>query len=354
MARVNYYGGNWTPHLWMDSIDLGSNTGIWASRINSELAVSSPLEIVIGGQYNPTTRTGQASIRIVATAPIINTNLKVRMAIIESNIYRSSPNGTTIHNQTFRDIVPNTNGIPLTIAEGDTVNLSQSFACPSPLVPANCELVVFVQSDTGHRILQGAKRDVMDLYYVLDPFSLILPANYDTIATCTTSCFWHMCTDSDSGYAVRYQAFLSFTSSFASPFLVSDTLSDTMWTPPICLPNDSTYFWKVVAFNGHAPNRESQSVFRFTVKEPPTCSYVTGDVNGSGSFNGLDASYTVSYLKGGPPPPYSCDCPPYGNWYVAGDVNGSCNFNGLDVSYMVAFFKGGPPPECCASCPSSR
>ena len=111
---------------------------------------------------------------------------------------------------------------------------------------------------------------------------------------------------------------------------------------------------KVVAFNGHAPDRESQAVFRFTVKEPPTCIYATGDVNGSGSFNGLDASYTVSYLKGGPPPPYSCDCPPYGNWYVAGDVNGSCNFNGLDVSYMVAFFKGGPPPVCCASCPSNR
>ncbi len=82
------------------------------------------------------------------------------------------------------------------------------------------------------------------------------------------------------------------------------------------------------------------------------CDYVTGDANGNGVFNGLDVTYCVAYLKGGPPPPYECECPiGSGNiWFAAGDVNGSCNFNGLDVTYMVAYLKGGPPPITCPGC----
>jgi hypothetical protein len=86
----------------------------------------------------------------------------------------------------------------------------------------------------------------------------------------------------------------------------------------------------------------------------PSCIYVLGDANGSGNFNGLDVTYGVAYFKGGPPPPYSCDCPPHNTWFVAGDVNGSCSFNGLDVTYMVAYLKGGPPPQPCGDCPPAR
>ncbi len=84
------------------------------------------------------------------------------------------------------------------------------------------------------------------------------------------------------------------------------------------------------------------------------CSYLDGDINGSGNTNGLDVVYGVSYLKGGPPPPYSCDCPPHGTFYVAGDVNASCNFNGLDITYYVSYLKGGPALQPCPSCPPAR
>jgi hypothetical protein len=84
------------------------------------------------------------------------------------------------------------------------------------------------------------------------------------------------------------------------------------------------------------------------------CSYVVGDANNNGAFNGLDVTYSVAYFKGGPPPPYECECTPGNTWYVAGDVNASCSFNGLDVTYMVAYFKGGPLPRPCADCPPAR
>jgi hypothetical protein len=84
---------------------------------------------------------------------------------------------------------------------------------------------------------------------------------------------------------------------------------------------------------------------------PTPCIYIPGDANGSNSFNGLDVTFSVSYFKGGPPPPFTCECTPGHTWYVAGDVNQSCSFNGLDVTYMVAYLKGGPPPNPCGDCP---
>jgi len=81
------------------------------------------------------------------------------------------------------------------------------------------------------------------------------------------------------------------------------------------------------------------------------CDYVIGDINDNDIFNGLDVTYMVRYLKGGPPPPYSCECPVGNTWFVAGDVNGSCTFNGIDVTRAVLYFKGGPLPIPCATCP---
>jgi len=81
------------------------------------------------------------------------------------------------------------------------------------------------------------------------------------------------------------------------------------------------------------------------------CDYVVGDVNNSGDYNGLDITYSVSFFKGGPLPPYECECAAGEIWYVAGDVNNSCSFNGLDVTYGVAYLKGGPSLEPCQDCP---
>jgi hypothetical protein len=82
------------------------------------------------------------------------------------------------------------------------------------------------------------------------------------------------------------------------------------------------------------------------------CPYVIGDINGSGTTNGLDVTYGVAFFKGGPPPPISCGmCPEPAPFYAGGDVNGSCSFNGLDITYMVVYFKGGPLLQSCPDCP---
>ena len=96
-------------------------------------------------------------------------------------------------------------------------------------------------------------------------------------------------------------------------------------------------------------------IAKFTVG-PQLCSYLPGDINGSGQPNGIDVTYGVTYLKGGNAPTDSCDCPPIiSPFYAALDVNGSCTANGIDITYFVAYLKGQQPALLyCPDCPPAR
>jgi len=66
-----------------------------------------------------------------------------------------------------------------------------------------------------------------------------------------------------------------------------------------------------------------------------------GDVNDNGTFNGLDVTCLVNYLKGSS---MVCFC----GGLCGGDSNNSGNVNGLDVTYMVNYLKGiGPALVPC-------
>lgn len=84
------------------------------------------------------------------------------------------------------------------------------------------------------------------------------------------------------------------------------------------------------------------------------CDYITGNVNGSGLYDGLDITFGVNYFKGGGPAPFcphgSCPIPPCNTFFYCGDVNGDCRYDGLDITYGVAYFKGGPEPVPCPDC----
>jgi len=85
------------------------------------------------------------------------------------------------------------------------------------------------------------------------------------------------------------------------------------------------------------------------------CNYVTGDVNGSANYNGLDITYGVSFFKGTGPDPACSECFLCPDWHFCGDVNASCNYNGLDITYGVNYFKfGNPAPIACPDCPPAE
>jgi hypothetical protein len=81
------------------------------------------------------------------------------------------------------------------------------------------------------------------------------------------------------------------------------------------------------------PSRSDVGAFAFDQK-------VAGDANYSGTVNGIDVTYLVSYLKGGNLP--IC--------FMSADANGSCDVNGLDVVYLVCYLKGIGPGPVDATC----
>ena len=163
-ARFNYYGVNSVPNLRIDGyINAGYNYPAWRGMIESEAENSSPLIMNISGSYDEDARAGEFTVSIYAEMDPGASNLKLRIALTESNIYYQAPNGLTIHHQTFRHMYPGTSGQSFTISEGETVDFTFDLTTPDPLVPRGCRLVAFVQSDQNRQVLQSAKAVVVNL-----------------------------------------------------------------------------------------------------------------------------------------------------------------------------------------------
>ncbi len=108
------------------------------------------------------------------------------------------------------------------------------------------------------------------------------------------------------------------------------------------------YSFTVRGTDSNGPAHIDDQQLEIVISEAAGCPYVAGDINGSGTYNGLDITYGVTYLKGGSPPICPiCDC--VENY--CGDLNGSCSYNGLDITYGVSYLKGGAEPVPCSDCP---
>jgi hypothetical protein len=131
----------------------------------------------------------------------------------------------------------------------------------------------------------------------------------------------------------------------ADSAILGDTIATTAGSDPL---NGLLHFGLSDGFTEFMPN----AIYGGIYFAPDVCVFLPGDANGNGIYNGLDATFSINYLKGlGIEPPYSCDCDPFGIIYSAADANGSCSFNGVDVTYSINYLKGyGPPPISCAEC----
>jgi hypothetical protein len=355
-SRVMYYPPHYdiyrfVPYLWIDgTVKAGYDISSWLTYLRNERAVASPLDIQIAGDYNSFSRTGNLNLRIIATENITLSNLRLRIALTESNIFYTAPNGTTIHNQTFRDMLPDTLGIPVSIALGETLTFNQPFSCPRPLIERNCEFVAFVQSDSTRRILQGAKTRLQSLDYQIYPFSLISPPDYFNVYGDHPQFVWHKTIDSVTCDTMRYLVFLSREPSFLDP-LISDTLRDTSWTCQMNLDSYVTYYWKVQAFSQNSLPKQSRESFRFSIQPP--CNYMPGDINGDQTLLWGDVTSGVRYFKNaGSVPADSCYLDSTGSFlYVAADANGNCEFRGSDITRLVACFKGTAQLTHCVALP---
>ena len=165
--RFRYYMGslNHWPYTFCDgcSSKVGSD-GVhqdsvdFARWYNARRAAQSPLQMTLTGVYNRNTRQGRARVVITATGNITQANLRIRYLLLENLPYfwGVPPDTLTGIDQKQRDMLPDAQGVPLTISNGQTRADSQSFTMQPGWRPDSTHVAVFVQSDSTREILQGA------------------------------------------------------------------------------------------------------------------------------------------------------------------------------------------------------
>lgn len=160
-SRINYYGINAVPSHVVDG-KKGDLT-VSSSRINAALSLDSPIDLVMTVNYDSTSHTGTINWEAKAIAAVPVSNLRLRCAITESNVYAiGGTNGETIFNQAMRDMIPDANGEVLSLVNvGDSAYGSKDFTISSDWALNNCEIILWIQSDNAvgdqWRVLQAAK-----------------------------------------------------------------------------------------------------------------------------------------------------------------------------------------------------
>jgi len=139
-------GPDYAPHLWVDNyVNGGSTASAMVGFIEDRKSVPSPLVIDI--DWNIDTEVVTAHVDILDAMPAAD--YRIYVAITEDEIFASGSNGEDYHNQAFRRLYPDTDGLVVANELG-----VQVFEIDSPLhsrwVYENVRTTVYVQNmDTG-------------------------------------------------------------------------------------------------------------------------------------------------------------------------------------------------------------
>ncbi|MCP4634049.1 MAG: T9SS type A sorting domain-containing protein [candidate division Zixibacteria bacterium] len=156
-ARKNFYGVSPIPRLYIDGTDAGGDYAPWEGMFTARANEPSDWGIVVNGFYNNQSRNASINIDVFLESQNPSGTEFFRIALVESDIYFRAPNGIDIHNQTFRDLIPDANGIEIVIDDYGVFRTSVDFDVDSEVVTDNSEIVFFIQSSSGKEILQGFK-----------------------------------------------------------------------------------------------------------------------------------------------------------------------------------------------------
>ncbi|MBD3233095.1 MAG: T9SS type A sorting domain-containing protein [candidate division Zixibacteria bacterium] len=176
-ARNNYYGNNYAPHLFIDGEDAdGSNyQELWEAMFMERYGVESDFMIIVDGDFYPSSRDANLNIDVFLTNINPAGDEYLRIALVEDSLYWLAPNGTEWHHQTFRDMIPDADGILMDMEDYGVFETSTDFNISDEIAEENCWLVVFVQSTIDREILQGYKIHLSD-------FSIVTSVDEDETA----------------------------------------------------------------------------------------------------------------------------------------------------------------------------
>lgn len=123
------------------------------TRIETRLAIPSPLSMNLSVTYDTLSHSGQAITRVTAVGSVEADALYLRYALIESGLIHQSD----VHQEVLRDMYPDEVGVSFAIEQGEVFRDTTNFTLDPQWLPENCDLVVFVQDDATKEVLQSVQ-----------------------------------------------------------------------------------------------------------------------------------------------------------------------------------------------------
>lgn len=153
-APVAFELGN-APNAWINGTLIGSVAQNWVAQIDQDLTLAPDAKIELTKVVNGSTIT--LTIKATGLMASAMTDLRLHTVVTESDIEYNDGNSENIHYDVMRTMLPDAAGEQITLAKGETKTFTRQITIDPTWVQNNCDVVVFIQSNTSKYVLQAAQ-----------------------------------------------------------------------------------------------------------------------------------------------------------------------------------------------------
>jgi len=153
--RFSYYGITSGPALFVEGELIESSCLLENIRdiVDQHLPVGSIFKLTATDSINGDS--GYVHISVVAEGGPVPDSLRLRAAVVEDSIDYVAPNGQTLFNCVFRKFAGGSQGLPLEMAQDETLSVDLGFSIEPTWDTSHVSVVVLIQSDSDRSILQA-------------------------------------------------------------------------------------------------------------------------------------------------------------------------------------------------------
>jgi hypothetical protein len=152
--RANFYSVLGAPYGALDGNYMGSFSSTdWTNEVNAEFKTTKYVNFNLSGSYDSISRNGSVTAAVqTLVAPPTSDNV-IHFILAESKVmYISAPNGIKEYNDVMRSMITDTTGVSITLTQGATTTLTESYNINSKYVDFNCSIIIFIQSQSTKQI----------------------------------------------------------------------------------------------------------------------------------------------------------------------------------------------------------
>ena len=153
---VTYYGISGVPQVEIDGAAQSSATSVFEQAFRQRIQKLSPIAITMDRTVDVPNATVTVNVHLKVVGDVSSyKKLVLRVAAVERYVDTTGPNGEKRYMNPMRAMMPNLNGTPLTLTNGQTKDFSFTYDLNDSYRKEKMSEVAFVQDDATKEVLQA-------------------------------------------------------------------------------------------------------------------------------------------------------------------------------------------------------